>query len=443
LETIREFGLERLAQRGETAEVRRLHAAFYLDLAREAEPQLYGREQARWLDRLETEQPNLRAVLAWAVEAGDAEAGLRLAGHLFPYWARRSRLSEGRAWLDQLLGLADRGGETCVSRSARAAASRQAGHLANWQADQERAELLAGESLRLYRELDDANGAAQALGVLGLVARDRGEYAVAADLHARSLALFRQTGDAAGGARAMQDLGVELFLQGETERAARSLEESLSLWRQQGDTWSTAQTLAHLSALTLERGDLDRAESLIEESLALRRSLGNTWGIAQLLNNLALVAHARGDLTRALELAGEGVTLFRETGDRRGTSSTLDTLGEVLRDQGDLEGAERAYREGLELARAIGHKRNMAAFLERLGTMAVGRGHAALAARLYGAAEAVRDGINCPVPPIERAGYDRAVALMEGRLGGDAFGRAWSEGRSMPLQRAVDLALRS
>src|SRR5204863_4811809 len=109
LETVREYGLEQLAERGESSETRLRHASFLLALAERAEPELAGKDQKTWLDRLDREHDNLRAPIEWAVETGDAETGLRLAAALWRFWLVRGHLTKGRERLSTLLGI---GGET-------------------------------------------------------------------------------------------------------------------------------------------------------------------------------------------------------------------------------------------------------------------------------------------------------------------------------------------
>ena len=96
LETIREFGRERLEASGELAEARRRHAGFFLDLADAAGPELTGPDQGEWLDRCDLEHANLRAALDWAVEAGETGRALTAATALWRFWQQRGHLAEGR-----------------------------------------------------------------------------------------------------------------------------------------------------------------------------------------------------------------------------------------------------------------------------------------------------------------------------------------------------------
>ena len=124
LETMREYALERLAERGDGEVVRRRHAGFYLRLAEEAEPALLGPEQKRWARMLDSERDNLRAALTWASESGETDIGLRTAGALWRFWQMRAADVEGREHLDRLLAAGS------ASPSVRAFAQSRAASLA-------------------------------------------------------------------------------------------------------------------------------------------------------------------------------------------------------------------------------------------------------------------------------------------------------------------------
>src|SRR5262249_40007416 len=134
LETIRAYGLKRLAASGEEEEVRRIHAIYFQTLVETAEPALLGPQQVTSAHEVERERDNLRAALSWAREGGETMLGLRIAGALWRFWHLHGYVSEGRRWLDDLLAQEneDNGSE---AMAARAKALRSAGGLAFYQGD--------------------------------------------------------------------------------------------------------------------------------------------------------------------------------------------------------------------------------------------------------------------------------------------------------------------
>ncbi len=103
LNTIQQFAWEKLGESGEHDHLRNQHLRHYLKLAERANPMLKRAEQSIWLSRLELEHDNLHAALAWSLQIGSIEDGLRLACALGEFWWRRGYLSEGIEWLDRLL----------------------------------------------------------------------------------------------------------------------------------------------------------------------------------------------------------------------------------------------------------------------------------------------------------------------------------------------------
>jgi non-specific serine/threonine protein kinase len=133
LETVRQFGWEKLEEAGEVAQTRKRHAEFYLALAEEAEPELSGAREGVWLEKLELEHDNLRAALEWSLECDDgAELGLRLSGALGGFWHVCGYLSEGRRWLDRELARRRSG---VLPSPTRAKALSRAGWIAIFQGD--------------------------------------------------------------------------------------------------------------------------------------------------------------------------------------------------------------------------------------------------------------------------------------------------------------------
>ncbi len=255
LETIWEYARERLAESGEEEALRRRHAVYYLALAEAAEPALTGLQQAEWLERLDTEHANLRAVLHWAEERGKAELGLRLGGVLGRFWLYRGYLSEGRQWLAGALAQGHQG-----PTALQAKALRVAGRLALDQGDYAQATALSEESLALSRELGDKRSIAASLRNLGVVARLQGDYGQARALHEESLALFRELGHKVGIAEDLERLAAVARSQGQAARAARLWGAAEALREALGLPWLLLERAVHESHMIATRSELEEAD---------------------------------------------------------------------------------------------------------------------------------------------------------------------------------------
>jgi predicted ATPase len=396
LETIREYGLERLAERGEAGDLQRAHALYHLNLAEAAAPGLRGAQQEVWLSRLEREHHNLWAALHWAADQGETEIGLRLASALWRFWWRRGYLSEGRGWLERWLGRAEG-----VSPELRAQALNGAGGLAWAQGDYPQARQLYTACLALRRDLADGEGAAATLNNLGCVAWHQGDHPGAMALLEESLACRRALGDRWGVGSTLNNLGAVASEQGDFTRSALFYEESVALFRDLGDVRFLALALTNLGDAVRGVGDVERAAALLEEGVALQREVGDTYSMAYALRTLARVCHERHEHARAIALYGESLKILMEVDDRRPIAECLEGLASIACRTGDP-------------ARAI---------------------------RLYAAAARLRDAIGAPVPPAERAAHDRGLAEARAHLDHAAYAAAWEIGRALPIQRAVALAL--
>src|ERR687898_1340427 len=237
LETVHEFAREKLQGSGETEEIKRVHAQYFLTLAEEAFPELKGSHQLEWLERLEAEHDNMRTALSWALERKEAELVLRLGGALSWLWSVRGYHSEGRRWLEEALAMDGRG-----SPEVRAMALAGAGVLASEQGDLDRAKEACEEGLELLEhEGKEASEAKLNLLVwLGWVAWRREEHGQAKQLFEEGLALSREMRDIWWIATSLSNLAVVSYSQGDYERATELYEESMDHFRELGDKHSLA-----------------------------------------------------------------------------------------------------------------------------------------------------------------------------------------------------------
>jgi predicted ATPase/DNA-binding CsgD family transcriptional regulator len=439
LETIREYGLEGLAASGELALIRQAHANYYLALAEEAGSELDGSRQGVWLERLEREHDNMRAAMHWSLEQGEAgqdvarEMALRFGGALRGFWVIRGHHSEGRAFLEQVLMVSEG-----IVTTVRAKALQVAAALAVYQMDHARGESLCRECLLQCQERGDLVGSADALHLLGTIFWQRGDFAVARSLMEESLALGRKIGNKEKIASSLYTLGELDTQQGAYVRASALLEESLALYREVGDARDVAILLRALALLLfVSQSDPTKVRKLLDESLVLSRKLSDKPDIARCLSHAALVALQQGDAVTACVLAKESITLHRETGDQWGIAWLLFILARVDMCQGEYAAALTLYEESLTIARKIASKLIVAFCLEGLASLAGSRGMAVRAARLWGAAEALRKTMGAPIWPVERACHEQAVSSVRVLIGEKVFVAAWHEGKTMSLEQIL------
>jgi predicted ATPase/DNA-binding SARP family transcriptional activator len=433
LETVRQYARDRLVESGEANRVCCQHQAFYLDFSVAAEPQLTGPRQAAWLHQLERDHDNLRQ----ALHEGNQEAGLRIAGALWPFWFVRGYFSEGRTRLESVLA----GGGTQERTPARAKALHGAGMLAWSQGDYMAARRLQEVSQALCQELGDKRGIANSLRSMGMIAYVQGDYMAARTLYTESLALFRDQEDKRGIAASLGNLGSTAYVQGDYTAAQTLHEESLALQRELGNTRGIAASLNNLGLVTYEQGHYAATRALYAESLPLYQELGDKVGIAYSLENLGTVLFEQGDYTSARELVEESLTLRRELGDKRGIAASLNVLGLVAYEIGSYALARTLFQESLRLYWELGNKQGIAFSLEAFAVLALVQEQTRRAARLWGAAEALREMLQVPLPASERSQYDRLVYQCCAALSRDNFAIIWSEGRVLAIEQAIEYAL--
>jgi predicted ATPase/DNA-binding CsgD family transcriptional regulator len=432
LETIREFAAEQLEASGERRVVARRHAAFFLDLAERAEPELTGSAQGAWVARLAQEEDNLRAALAWAIELGESRLALLLTGALWRYWDLRGLLGEGRGWLDRALAL---DGEDAPEARARALLG--AGRLAMNQGAFEPASALLTESRDLARVTGERQVEARAHGFLGLVAWNLADLDRAESLCAEALDLARAAGDKRGVAGMLNNLAGLDQARGRLDDAARRYAEALVLMRGLGDTRSVGMLLSNLGQLSGLRGEFERAIALLEEAGALHRELDDEQGVAVVLTNLGDVIQRQGDAERAANLYAEALARFRDLGDFQNATVVLYHLGALARDRGNSTGAVAQLGEALAAFVELGDRAAAADCLDLLAAVTDPKRDGARAVRFLGGAQALRQATGVARSPQAAVDHDRCSKLLRGALGEEAFASALDDGMKLGLEAMV------
>ncbi len=406
LETIRQYALDRLSSSGEAPVLRRRHLAYFLDLAVEAIPQLHGPGVVEWLERLDAEADNLRSALEWGLET-ESEGAIRLAVALNFYWRSRSVGSEALDFLARASNLARRlprpspdavrEHDILVSRIF----SAEAFHIAIWSGGKA-AIGLAEEALALARQVDDPETWSGALAALSV------SYSFGGDIDRPEL-------------------------QAEIIEHLRKLE----------DWWTLSFAEAGFALWHWATGDMEGAERRLADGTEAANRTGNLVAIAFATLSRGRLAGFVGRLDEARHWLGKAIDSYQRLGDRILVLVARSDLAHAVRVGGEVAEAEALYRETLMDWSYLGNRGAIANQLECFGYLALATKEHDRAATILGAAEMIREVANADRIAYEMAEYEAATAALRSVMEPGLLEAAWSAGRSMTIDEAVNFALRT
>ncbi|NGP07772.1 protein kinase [Rhodococcus sp. 14C212] len=308
LETLREYGREKLEATGEDLAVRRRHRNWYEKLALGAEAEWISARQLDWIARLKWEQPNLREALEFSLD-DDPAAGLRIAAALYMFWASQGLYSEGRRWYDQLL--ARRSGPLTLEWVK---ALYCASVMANVQGDVHTGTALVEEARTLAAQTADPMMRAFVVFADGALALLNGDLVRARSRLETALAEFSERGDRTLEVAALYQLGTAYGLSGLPERAIECHERVLAITEMHGEKMYRSHSLWALGITVWQQHDTDRAVQLLEQALELNRQVRSPRGVAACLEALAWISFERRDACRAAVLMGAADGLAQAIG---------------------------------------------------------------------------------------------------------------------------------
>jgi len=359
LDLVREFALERLADRGEVELRRNRHAEYFLSLAERGIPTPKGPPPEQTLERLTAESGNLRAAMRHFAARPAPNLAVRMAWALWDCWWLRSRLSESVAWMEGVLEAGDK-----LSPEERAEATYVLGASVFGLGDRERAISNFEISQRLFRDRGDRRGAALALAGVGTIAVEAGDLRRGEEMTREAWAVLQKMGDHfAAFEIAMFGLRYLLLAQGKFEEAIRLLEENVRWARDSGNRTLLTIGLINLGMAQIEAGRNVPAKAALLESLNLARELEDVSQVPWALDLFASLAVAVGDAKRGAVLLGaaeggrrsQGLEIWSSEGRRRDRTRQvcLATLGEEGFASMFAEGTRMSVEDAIQLAAAL------------------------------------------------------------------------------------------
>ena len=396
LETVKEYAREAGEAEAGLESVYARHLEYFRELAENSVREVRGTKQADWLERLELEHDNFRTALTWGIETERTISVLRLVaslGGIHRFWYIRGYLAEGLRWLEASLEC-DNGTPT----KWRAAALAAKADLDLTQGEANSAEAAIEESLSISRSLDHSRGIATAL---------------------------------------RTKITIEIF-HTRYDEADQSANEALELSVSHSDGLLTADILRQQAVIALGTDDKELGEKRAQEALAIYRSFGDSRGVSYCLHTLGNIAYDRNEFDRAIVLFRETIAADRKVGYRRGVALALTNMGLALTKKSRLEEARDALTEGLVIRRSLGVKLGFAYSFEAFADLAISEGQKPRWARLCGAAHALREKINSPLPAGET--LDGNYFTPDGSEEPELV-EAWREGAKMSEEQAIDYAL--
>jgi predicted ATPase/DNA-binding SARP family transcriptional activator/Tfp pilus assembly protein PilF len=439
LETIRQYGHQKLIEAGQEESVRSQHLDFFFKFAERSQKGLRGRDQRLWMNQVQAEHDNIRSALEWSLRSAEgSEVGLSLAVAMSEFWNRCNYYREERRWLERALVLTD---ETCPPR-LRAWANLKMAYCAFFLGDFATLQTCLDFAWEIFSRLEDTEGIALVMQGRGAIAGER-EYDLTASraFLEESQRLLESIGDEWDMAETVRCLGYVFYLQRDPKNARAYLNKALLLCRETSNIVQLVMTLYQLGRVACQEGDYPSARTYFEESRQLAKEAGDRGGDMDVLSALGELARSEGNFQQAQIFYEEGLLLARELGAEYSIAAFLQGLGYVSLHYGDTPRATELLNESLQYWQKQNMPQRMAGNLAGLAGVAVARGEMEKAAQLLGKVDAlIREKGSYLLPPNQLV-YEHSVATACKQLGEERYRVIQAEADDMTWEQVLQLAL--
>ncbi len=483
LETIRQFGSNKLGEANESEALCDRHLEYSLQLAETAEPHLRRAEQIEWLKRLDAEHENLRAALTWTMGKPSAEPALRLAGALGSFWHMRAYWLEGAKWLVQVLNK-EWDTNSQAEKKARAKTLYRRAGIAEALDEMDNLKTSAETALALCEEVEDSWGSAYSWALIALQQAQSRMFRASRTSFQQSLNEFQKLGDSWGESFTLSWMGWVLKGTGTREEFLETTQRAIARARASGDRDRIAQSLLGFVVELSRDSKWDEAERILQEAEQLFAEIDASFGINQVRHLRVQVFFAHGNLEKAKAEAELAIDYSIRVGEKNWQAVTLLLLALIAEGEHNLKSAAEYARRGMELRKEMAMLGSVASDILLVGLFEFQRGNlevarqcvrdglalmprgeasirihtyafcflgglfverdAQTAVQILALSESFSQSLRVPRDPIFNKPYfDRFLSAARAKLSEDEFTSAWEAGLKMTVDDAVELALQS
>ena len=407
LETIRQYAREKLLETDEAVIIRNYHLDFFIDMTFRSDEEYMNPRQDDVFKKMISEYDNIRSALSWAVESDLEKAMVLLtsASTIWP-WILQGKITDANEWCKRILSQLNS---------------------------------LSHDELDAIKEVSKLK--ARVLNRYAQVLMNMGSHQASRIAVEESIKLAEGTSDQEILAEALATFGHCALYAGEPDSALEAAEEAINICERQGYTkllfWAY-DAMIHIHTVTDRKSE---AAKYYKKGIDLLKKAGVPVDPISTAVGLTEDPFRENDLDGALKYMDNAIAIMTERNDKYGLTYMQSNFAHTLREHGEYEKALIYYRRTIRLWQDWGHRAAIAHQLECFGFIAQALENTSRAARLFGAAETIRNAVNSLRTPSEQREFEKAKSQLQTGMEEIGFNKAWEEGCSSTLEQAIEYAL--
>lgn len=441
LETIRQYGKEKLELSGESEDLTKRHFRFFKEFAMNNLKDITGENQVECLKMIETDINNINKALSEFENLQDKEEGVRLAVALEVYWDIKGDFSSMSKWNEVSFKYMNQ-----IPDNLKAAILYTAGLVNKNNGKYKIAEKLHEECLMLRLAINDRPKVANSLWAIGEIASIKGNFMKARTYYEKCLEIRKEHNNKRGISSVTNSLSnISLYLK-DYEKARSLMLENLDLLREINEKRPIALTLYNLAITEYHSGgsepdDYIKANEYLEESLLIFGQLGNSMNIGYCYILYGLIEINLKNLEKARTLLNDALSLMRKANYKYGVGNALFNIGNVELKLRNLEKAKSLFKECLTIKIEFHDKVTIAACFSKLSQIAELLSDYKKSLLLFCSSLKINEDLGTIETEESILERKEIYSRLNSKLGDEEFSMLMETGRSLTMDQAVEIAL--